>query len=69
MIFLVLIRYYLDLEAVSTVQQLTDGCDAHLGMQAVRLVWVYHVTWFVNSASHVWGTQPWNTGDLSKNNW
>jgi fatty-acid desaturase len=36
---------------------------------AVRLVWVYHVTWFVNSASHVWGTQPWNTGDLSKNNW
>jgi fatty-acid desaturase len=36
---------------------------------AVRLVLVYHVTWFVNSASHVWGTQPWNTGDLSKNNW
>ncbi|KAL2634325.1 hypothetical protein R1flu_005804 [Riccia fluitans] len=36
---------------------------------AVRAVWVYHITWFVNSASHVWGTQKWNTGDLSRNNW
>jgi len=38
-------------------------------LQAVRTVWVYHITWFVNSASHVWGTQSWNTGDLSRNNW
>jgi stearoyl-CoA desaturase (delta-9 desaturase) len=36
---------------------------------AMRTVWVYHITWFVNSASHVWGTQSWNTGDLSRNNW
>eukprot|EP00243_Klebsormidium_subtile_P003004 TRINITY_DN16136_c0_g1_i1.p1 TRINITY_DN16136_c0_g1~~TRINITY_DN16136_c0_g1_i1.p1 ORF type:complete len:401 (+),score=72.44 TRINITY_DN16136_c0_g1_i1:220-1422(+) len=36
---------------------------------AVRVVWVYHITWFVNSASHVWGSQSWNTGDLSRNNW
>lgn len=36
---------------------------------AVRTVWVYHITWFVNSASHVWGSQSWNTGDLSRNNW
>eukprot|EP00245_Coleochaete_scutata_P005279 TRINITY_DN18721_c0_g1_i1.p1 TRINITY_DN18721_c0_g1~~TRINITY_DN18721_c0_g1_i1.p1 ORF type:complete len:412 (+),score=34.49 TRINITY_DN18721_c0_g1_i1:113-1348(+) len=36
---------------------------------AVRAVWVYHITWFVNSASHVWGNQKWNTGDLSRNNW
>ncbi|KAI4324692.1 hypothetical protein MLD38_030156 [Melastoma candidum] len=35
----------------------------------VRIVWVYHITWFVNSACHVWGNQAWNTGDLSKNNW
>ncbi len=27
------------------------------------------VTWFVNSASHVWGTQKFNTGDQSRNNW
>ncbi|KAL0717267.1 hypothetical protein Bca4012_066589 [Brassica carinata] len=35
----------------------------------VRIVWVYHITWLVNSACHVWGEQAWNTGDLSKNNW
>eukprot|EP00250_Pteridium_aquilinum_P000618 c10735_g1_i1 orf=95-1243(+) len=36
---------------------------------AVRAVWVYHITWLVNSASHVWGSQAWKTGDLSRNNW
>ncbi|GLJ46494.1 hypothetical protein SUGI_0979800 [Cryptomeria japonica] len=36
---------------------------------AVRVVWVYHITWLVNSACHVWGYQSWNTGDLSRNNW
>ncbi|KAG5000860.1 hypothetical protein AAZX31_08G210100 [Glycine max] len=35
----------------------------------VRIVWVYHITWFVNSACHVWGNQAWNTRDLSRNNW
>lgn len=36
---------------------------------ALRIVWVYHITWFVNSAAHVWGDQTYNTGDLSRNNW
>lgn len=35
----------------------------------VRIVWVYHITWFVNSACHIWGNQAWNTGDFSRNNW
>ncbi|KAK6285103.1 hypothetical protein POUND7_004055 [Theobroma cacao] len=35
----------------------------------VRIVWLYHITWLVNSACHVWGKQAWNTGDLSRNNW
>ncbi|XP_057732106.1 palmitoyl-monogalactosyldiacylglycerol delta-7 desaturase, chloroplastic-like [Arachis stenosperma] len=35
----------------------------------VRIVWVYHITWLVNSACHVWGNQAWNTKDLSRNNW
>ncbi|KAL9660313.1 hypothetical protein QQ045_025126 [Rhodiola kirilowii] len=35
----------------------------------VRTVWVYHITWLVNSACHVWGNQSWNTGDLSRNCW
>ncbi|KAL1551384.1 Palmitoyl-monogalactosyldiacylglycerol delta-7 desaturase, chloroplastic [Salvia divinorum] len=35
----------------------------------VRIVWLYHSTWLVNSACHIWGKQAWNTGDLSRNNW
>lgn len=35
----------------------------------VRTVWVYHVTWFVNSASHTWGYQNFETGDNSRNTW
>ncbi len=31
--------------------------------------WVYHITWFVNSASHVWGYQDYDSGDQSRNNW
>jgi fatty-acid desaturase len=34
-----------------------------------RVIWVWHVTWAVNSVSHVWGFQDWNTGDKSMNNW
>jgi len=45
------------------------GLPALVWGGALRLCWVYHITWFVNSASHVWGNQTYNTGDLSRNNW
>lgn len=45
------------------------GFPAMVWGGALRMCWVYHVTWFVNSASHVWGDQTYNTGDLSRNNW
>ncbi|GFH06959.1 FA_desaturase domain-containing protein [Haematococcus lacustris] len=45
------------------------GLPAVVWGGALRVCWVYHVTWFVNSASHVWGSQSYNTGDLSRNNW
>jgi fatty-acid desaturase len=35
----------------------------------VRVCAGYHVTWFVNSAAHKWGSNPNNLKDLSKNNW
>ena len=35
----------------------------------VRSVIVYHSTWFVNSASHVWGYRAYKTTDNSRNNW
>lgn len=35
----------------------------------VRLVYVYHITWFVNSASHTWGYRTYETTDVSRNLW
>lgn len=35
----------------------------------VRTVFVYHVTWFVNSAAHTWGYQSYATRDRSTNLW
>jgi stearoyl-CoA desaturase (delta-9 desaturase) len=35
----------------------------------VRTVYVWHITWFVNSASHYWGYRNYNTHDDSRNNW
>ncbi len=35
----------------------------------VRLVYIYHSTWFVNSASHTWGYRNYETRDVSRNLW
>lgn len=35
----------------------------------VRVVFGWHSTWFVNSASHYWGTRRFETNDDSTNNW
>lgn len=35
----------------------------------VRVVFVYHGTWFVNSASHTWGYRNFKTTDNSTNLW
>lgn len=41
---------------------LLGGLPCLVWAGAVRLVLLYHVTWFVNSAAHVWGDQAYNTG-------
>ena len=49
--------------------------DAYTGWSFVffgmflRLVYVMHVTWLVNSASHMWGYRSYNTHDDSRNLW
>lgn len=48
---------------------LLGGWEAFVWAFALRVCWVHHITWFVNSACHVWGNQQYNTGDLSRNNW
>ncbi len=35
----------------------------------VRTVAVWHITWSVNSLSHIWGYRSYATNDDSKNNW
>lgn len=35
----------------------------------VRLVLMYHTTWLVNSAAHMFGYRSYRTADLSRNNW
>ena len=34
-----------------------------------RTAFVYHITWLVNSAAHLWGYQTYNTNEGSRNNW
>ena len=36
---------------------------------AVRMLYVFHVTWFVNSATHMWGYRNYETDDDSRNLW
>ncbi len=51
------------------------GWDFHTGMSfllwgmSARLIYVMHVTWFVNSASHIWGYRNYETSDNSRNLW
>jgi len=35
----------------------------------LRVVLVHHFTFFINSAAHTWGTQPWSTRDSSRDSW
>ena len=35
----------------------------------IRVFMVHHITWSVNSVCHIWGTQPFDSHDQSRNNW
>lgn len=47
----------------------TSGLSWLLWGVCVRTVFVYHSTWFVNSASHTWGYRNYDTKDISTNLW
>ena len=50
-----------------------DGRDMAISLVVwgmfLRLVFVLHSTWLVNSASHMWGYRNYETTDKSRNNW
>lgn len=45
------------------------GCSMFFWGLALRMVYVMHVTWLVNSATHLWGYRTYDTTDDSKNLW
>ncbi len=45
------------------------GCSLVVWGMFLRLVYVLHSTWLVNSASHMWGYKTYETTDDSRNNW
>ncbi|EEF44805.1 delta 9 desaturase, putative [Ricinus communis] len=61
--------YILHPIALATLLYAVGGFPFLVWGMGVRIIWVFHITWLVNSACHVWGKQEWNTGDLSRNNW
>jgi fatty-acid desaturase len=52
---------------------LMDGIQFGLSLLVwgvfVRTVAVWHITWSVNSATHLWGYRNYETGENSRNNW
>ena len=45
------------------------GCGCKLSPSDLRTVLGLHVTWLVNSATHMWGSRRYDTRDDSRNNW
>ncbi|KAF8086566.1 hypothetical protein N665_0620s0006 [Sinapis alba] len=55
--------------ALSLLLYIVGGFPFLVWGVGVRTVFVLHSTFLMTAASHTWGTQPWKTGDLSKNTW
>ncbi|GMI91879.1 FATTY ACID DESATURASE B, fatty acid desaturase 5 [Hibiscus trionum] len=61
--------YFLHPIATGVVLYALGGFPFLVWGMGARIVYVNHAAFLVNSVSHVWGKQAWNTGDLSRNNW
>ena len=67
--FVWLDKYFLFLQVpLGLTLYLLGGWSYVLWGIFLRLVVVYHVTWLVNSATHMWGTRAYDTEDDSRNN-
>jgi fatty-acid desaturase len=54
---------------VGIVLFLLGGWPMLLWGLCARIVFMYHSTWFVNSATHIWGYRNYETRDRSRNLW
>ncbi|KAM1363390.1 hypothetical protein FF1_028270 [Malus domestica] len=60
--------YLLHSVVLGVLLYVTGGLPFLVWGMGVRTVVLYHVTFSVNSICHTWGSQVWDTGDLSRNN-
>ena len=58
-----------DRRAADAVEGLRFGLSLLVWGVFVRTVFVWHVTWSVNSLTHIWGYRNYDTTDSSRNNW
>jgi stearoyl-CoA desaturase (delta-9 desaturase) len=61
--------YYVPLLAVGVLLLVFGGWGVMLWGVFLRLALMLHATWFVNSATHLWGRTRFETGDDSRNSW
>jgi len=61
--------YYVPLLAVGVLLLVFGGWSVMLWAVFLRLTLMLHATWFVNSATHLWGRTRFETGDDSRNSW
>ncbi|CAM8998264.1 unnamed protein product [Rhodiola kirilowii] len=61
--------HVLHLLALGFLLYFSGGMPFLVWGMGVRAVVILHITFLVNSVCHIWGKQPWNTGDDSRNNW
>ncbi|RZC64577.1 hypothetical protein C5167_008268 [Papaver somniferum] len=47
----------------------TGGLPHFIWGMGVRMAYSHHGTFIINSVCHMWGKRPYNTKDLSRNNW
>jgi stearoyl-CoA desaturase (delta-9 desaturase) len=61
--------YYVPLIVSGVILFAIGGWGALLWGVFARVVFGWHSTWFVNSATHLWGARRFETRDDSTNNW
>jgi fatty-acid desaturase len=61
--------HYVPQAVVALILFALGGWSMVLWGICLRTTLSWHVTWFVNSATHVWGTQRFVSNDNSRNNW
>ena len=61
--------YFLPIVVLGLILFIVGGWSVLLWGVFLRVTLALHATWLVNSATHLWGSRHFATGDDSRNNW